>query len=214
MVYFNKEKAKEKTLNYLRYPIPRTPVSVTRHLKKELKNFYPKTEDYRATKKTKKHILKPLNNKNLIIRYTDKEESWKDARELLKKHREARNKPKPRKLNELYQINFFYLGKDTYIYKLPKLKEINLEIVALLYNITQGEQNKNFFWNILNLFHCYSNEKYKGKIRVKIYGSQFTDKESKTLDKLLEYHNEMEKVLNKLPFKPDIERCQEFLEKL
>lgn len=214
MVYFNKEKAKKETLKYLRYPVPRTPISITRHLKKELDNFYPNTKDYRATEKLKKHILKELEEKNLIIKYTEQSENWETARELLRRHYESQDKPKPRKLSELYQINFFHLGKDTHVYKLPVIEQVNLETVALMYRFTEEKENKNYFWNILNLFYCYSKDEYKGKIRVKIHGSLFTEEESTALDRLLNHTENLEKVLNKLPFKPNIDKAIEFIETL
>ncbi len=214
MVYFNKEEAKEKTLEYLRYPVPRTPISTTRYLKKELEDFYPNTEDYRATKKLKKHIIKDLEKRNLLVKYTKEDGNWERARELLRRHYESIDRPKPRKLTELYQINFFYLGKDSYIRKLPVLEEINLETVALMYRFIENKENQNYFWNILNLFYSYLQEEYKGKIRVKIHGSRFAEEESRALDRLLEHTDEMKDILNKLPFKPDIEKALKFIESI
>lgn len=214
MVYFNKERVKEETLDYLRYPVPRTPISITRYLKKELDDFYPNTKDYRATKKLKKHILKELKEKNLILKYTENSVSWDSARELLRRHYDSINRTKPRKLTSLYQINFFYLGKDAEVYKLPVLKDVNLETVALMYRFTEEKETENYFWNILNLFYCYSRDEYKGRIRVKIHGSLFSEEESRTLERLLDHTEDMEEVLGRLPFEPSMENAMNFIESL
>lgn len=214
MVHFDKEDAKGKVLEYLRYPVPRTPISIARYLKEEIDNFYPNTEDYRAVKKLKKHVLKDLEQKNLIVKYEENDSNWENARELLKRHYDSTGRSKPRKLSELYQINFFYLGNDARIYQLPVIKEINLDIVALMYRFVEERDEENFFWNILNLFYCYSKDEYKGKIRVKVHGPLFEEKESRILERLLDYTENMEGILDKIPFKPDIDRALEFLESI
>lgn len=214
MVYFNIYKAKKETIKFLRYPIPRTPIEISRHLKENLENFYPKTKDYRTIKSLKENVLNELIDRKLVVRYTEKDENWKIARKLINRHRENKGKPKPRKLTELYQINFFYIGKDTEIHKLPVIKEVNLELVALLYRFIEKEKNQPLFWNLLNLFYCYSKDEYKGKIRVKIHGRNFNENESKSLDRLLDHTEDLSKILDKIPFKPDIKKATTFLKKL
>lgn len=213
MVYFSINEAKEKTLDFLRYPIPRTPIAITRYLKKELKNYYPNTKDYRTIKSLKENVLNELIENKLIVKYTEEDENWETARELIKRHCESTGKPKPRKLKELYQINLFYLGKDTEIYKLPVIKEVNVEIVALLYRFVE-EEKEFFFWNLLNLFYCYSKDEYKGKIRVKIHGRNFDEVESRALDRLLDYTEDMKNLLENIPFDPNIEKAIQFLDEL
>lgn len=214
MVYFDKSIAKEKTLDYLRYPVPRTPISIVRHLKKEVDNFYPKTNGYRVVKKLREEVLNDLINQGLILKYKEGDREWGTAKELIKREYEASSKTKPRKLKEVYQINFFYLSKDNLTYKLPVIKDVNIELTALLYRFMEEKEVKNFSLKLLNLFHCYDKEEYKGRIRMKIHGKRFNEKESRLLDRSLDHTSEIRKVLNELPFKPDISEAESFLDEL
>ncbi len=214
MVNYNINKAKKETLNYLRYPVPRTPVSIVRKLKEEVPDFYPNTNPYRVVNRIREKVLKDLLEKNLIVKYTEEDEIWDSARELLKKEYEKERKRKPRNLKELYQINFFYLSEESQFYNLPVLKDVNLNLTAMFYRFLEEKEIKNFFWKILNLFYCYNNEKNKGKIRVKIHSKGFNEKESKLLERALEYSDEVEPILEDFPFDSNIDEAVKFIKTL
>jgi len=214
MVNYNIMEAREETLNYLRYPIPRTPVSIVEYLKKEVNDFYPKTNKYRVVEKLRNKILDDLLKKNVIVRYTKEDEVWEVARKILNKKYESEGRSKPRKLKELYQINFFYLSPETQIYNLPVMKDINLNLTAMFYSFLEKKELENFFWNILNLFYCYSVDKNKGKIRVKIHSRKFNEKESRLLEKALNHTDEFEKIFKTFPLSPNLEEALRFIEKL
>lgn len=214
MVYFDRSRAREEALNYLQYPIPRTPVDIVRHLKEKLDNFYPNTNEYRVVKKLRENILNELVKNNIVIKYTQTDEEWPQARELLRKEYERSNRSKPRKLKSLYQINFLYLGRERIMRNLPKLKDVNLELTAMFYRFTQEKEIENYSLNLLNLFYCYDEEEYKGEIRMKVHGRQFTEKESRLLDRSLKHTDKFNRVFDELPFQPDIEKAVTFLEKL
>jgi len=214
MVNYNTMKARKETLNYLRHPVPRTPISIVRHLKSELEDFYPNTNGYRVVSRLKETVIEDLLDKNVVIKYTEEDDVWRTARELLNKEYESMNKSKPRKLTDLYQINFFYLSPETQIYNLPVLKDINLNLTAMFYRFLENKKVKNYFWNVLNLFYCYYNDENRGKIRVKIHGRQFSEKESRILDRALNHAEEFEELFEGFPFQPDPEEAIIFLERL
>ncbi|MFW5895471.1 MAG: hypothetical protein ACOCT9_01875 [archaeon] len=214
MVNYNLIEAKERTLDYLRYPIPRTPVSIVEYLKKEVDDFYPKTSKYRVVEKLRNKVLKDLLENNVIVRYTREDEIWEAARTLLNKRYEQEGKPKPRKLKELYQINFFYLSSEAQIYNLPVFKDVNISLTAIFYRFLEEKRVENFFWNILNLFYSYSVDENKGKIRLKIHSKEFSDKESRILERSLNHLDEFEYIFKEFPFKPDPEEAIKFLDKI
>ena len=50
--------------------------------------------------------------KNLLIKYSIEDKDWKRARKLLSYYFSRQFQASPRKITELYQINFLYLGDE------------------------------------------------------------------------------------------------------
>ncbi len=165
--------------------------------------FWAKTPARRAVSLLNKK-LEPLKEQGLLLEYDEKHPRWNEMRTVLKKYCTAYNITKPRKVQKLYQTNFFYSGKEMF---LPILPEHNFVLTAMFSRFNRPED---FGMKTLNLFLAY--EQDPGKIRVKSY-SILEEKDAEVLEKALEASAGMIKDFG-LPFKPDIDNALEFLEEI
>ena len=221
MTKIDKNRVLKEVIEFCRFPVPKTPIDIVRHLKALNKNFYPKTPDKQVVKFLKKNYLNDLVEKGLLVKYEIGSGSWEKARKLLSYY-ESNNKTKPtRKVTELYQVNFlnFFNEKNDFLFKLPCFKEINLDLIVFLYNSMKAVDKKeleikNFSFVLINLMMAYRDEQTRDKIRIKLYNLNFTDKEIDSIEKLLEYSLFMNDFFEKIPFKPNAEKAVELLEKI
>ncbi len=211
MPHYNKEFIEREIINFCRFPVPRSPIEIVRYLKAKDLNFYKKTPNPQIVKFLRKDMLDNLVKKGILVKYDEKSLNWIKARKLLSYY-ESRNKDKAsRKLTELYQINFFYLADSPLVLNIPILLDINLDIVALLYNLTRNKHFDNFFFELVNLLYCYDNLKIRDKIRIELYNLSFNEKEIGCFEKLFEYTNLMQEFFNLIPFNPNLQKALDFL---
>lgn len=212
MASYNKFETNQKIIEFCRFPIPRTPYETIRFLKKEVKNFYPKSRPDLVVNFLRRNHLEELVAKNILVEYSPKEPNWKNIRSLMKYFYKNQNMIPPRKVSSLYQINFLYLQHTPHIYKLPVFKDINLDLITLFYPLSQGKKIQNFFWEILNF--VYSAEKERDKIKIELYKLNFSEKERDLLEKFINYSPEFNLFFQSFPFKPDSDKALEFLRML
>ncbi len=221
MTKLDKNRVFDEIIDFCRFPVPKTPIDIVRHLKGLDFGFYPGTPDKQVVKFLRTNYLNELVDNGLIVKYTFDSGSWKKARKLLSYY-ESGNKKKPtRKVSELYQINFlnFFSNKDSFLLKIPSFKEINLDLVVLLYNSFKSVNKKslrlsNFSLELINLMMAYREESVRDKIRIKLYNLNFNDKEIESFEKLLEYSLFMNDFFEKIPFNPNDSRALELIEKI
>ncbi|RLG22021.1 hypothetical protein DRN74_01250 [Candidatus Micrarchaeota archaeon] len=214
MVSYNLYEAEKIVLDFLRFPIPRTASQIAKQLRKELPSFYQKTGIYRTVKPLRENTLKPLLERGLILRYAVGEPFWKRARAVLRQHNLRVGGRKSRKVSELYQINFLYLGRSPMIYSLPTFPDINLDLVVLFFNFASLISRETYTWDILNLYLCYSDEKMRDEIRLKIHQLNFSEREVNILEKALDYYLEFAGFFSKFPFKANLDKALSLLEEI
>ena len=212
MKKYNKFEANQKIIEFLRFPIPKTPTEITNHLKKEVENFYPKSRSDLVIGFLRRNHLDELLAKNIIVEYTGDETNWKSIRTLMKRYYNGQKAAPPRKVSSLFQINFLYLQHTPHIYKLPILKEINIDLTSLFYPLVQDRKIPNFFWEVLNLL--YANEQDRDKIKIGMYQLNFTEKEQLLLERFLGHSSDFNTFFQTFPFKPDTDKALELLKML
>jgi len=217
MSNYNKNKILNEIIEFCRFPVPKTAIDIVRFIKYNNSNFYAKTPDKLVVKFLRKNFLDYLVEKGILVKYSPDFDYWAKVRKFLSFY-ESKNKNKvTRKVNELYQINFFYFKNNSFLFKLPVLKEVNLDLVVLFYNLLKNiksEEFENFSFELINLLMIYRNEKFRDKLRLKIYDLNLEDKEINSFEKIFEYSLYMNEFFNKIPFKPYYEKGINFLEKL
>jgi hypothetical protein len=214
VVRYNKSKIESEVLNFCKFPVPRTSVEIVRYLKARDLSFYPKTEASQVVKFLKRDILDDLVDSGLILRYNSKQPQFERARKLLAYYYSKQPNVSPRKVQLLYQANFLNLGEDNFFKTLPTFPEINLDVTALLYNLTKDKSFENFSFELINLIYCYLDPDNKDKIRLSLYTLDFTERERELIEKILEYNNIMQEFCNSIPMKPDVDRALDFLKSL
>ena len=150
MTNYNKFETGQKIIEFCRFPIPRTPTEIVNHLKKEVKDFYPKSRSNIVVRFLKQNHLEELVAKNILVEYFPSDSTWTSTRQLMKHFFKNQNLTVPRKVSALYQINFLYLQHTPHIYKLPVLRDINLDLITLFYPMIKDKKVDNFFWAVLN----------------------------------------------------------------
>ena len=213
MPRFNVVAAQDRILEVCRFPVPKSALHLVLTLK-DLDNFYQKTRTDKVVPLMRKYVLQDLINKDAIVEYTPQDAVWEKARRLVAHYYSKGPEPAPRKLNTLYQINFFHLANQPSTLTLTLSKETNLDLVALTYGFVKDKTFENFPFEILNLMYCYVTQELHDRVRTQVYGLDFTEKEQEQLEKLLGYGEELKELFEGLPFKPDIDRALTFLEKL
>lgn len=217
MVQYNLSNIEQKTIEFCRYPVPRTPIDIVRYLKMKDSNFYQKTPSEQVVKFLRRGVLDKLVEKNLLVKYNQNHKDWERARKLLSYYFSRQEGKQPRKVAELYQVNFLYLGNDSLVFNLPSFSEINLDATTLLYNLTKGKNYENFFLNFINLILCYKSIVLRDDLRMLIYRIDFSDNERKFLEKVLDVTS-TDKSMNSFfalfPFQPDAEKAKRFLMEL
>jgi hypothetical protein len=215
MVWFDVNQAKEATLDYCRNPIPKTPSDITKQLQKKVAGFYKKSNPMKVVLFTRKYVLNPLVADGFLVRYTSLEgDAWYKSRGLLVDFSKKRKLPVPRKINELYQINFLYLVEGSPQLPLPKRlpkpdAELNLDLVVLLQRF---DKPPNYLWAMLNFFLSCSKKEDKERLRLYVYSLGLDEEMLDVFEKLFDYTDEYK--IYRFPFKPDIEESEEFIGKL
>jgi hypothetical protein len=212
MTTYNKFEVNQKIIEFCRFPIPHSPLEIVRFLKKEVKNFYPKSRPDLIVGFLRKNHLDELVAKNILVEYSLKDPNWKNTRALMKHFYTNQNLTPPRKVSALYQINFLYLQHTPHIYQLPVFKDINLDLITLFYPLSNGKKIQNFLWEILN-FIC-SCEKERDRMKIELYKLNFSDKERELLEGFMKYSPEFNSFFESFPFKPDSDRAVELLKQL
>ncbi len=191
----------EIVLKYCQFPIPRTRYMILEELKKN--GFWKKTPARRAVSLLNKK-LEPLKEKGLLLEYTENDSRWNEMRVLLKKYCTAHGLTKPRRVQKIYQTNFFYSGREMF---LPVLGEHNFVLTALF---SRFNRPKNFGMRALNLFLAYDQD--PGRMRVKAY-NVLPEEDAEVLEKALEASAWIVRDFG-LPFKPDVDNALRFLEEV
>ena len=213
MVSYFKDKINEEIIEFCRFPIPRTPIQIINHLKKSDSKFYQKTEASRVVSFLREKYLKNLEYNGILIKYNLDSKQWKRARYMVKYHYSKSPEKSPRKLTELYQINFLYLKGNPEIGKLPAFSDINLDLVVLFYNFLNVSDIKFYTYELLNLFYSYSIPEHRDKIRIQLYQLNFSEREQNILERALDYHPDFKEFFDELPFRPDPDRAIQLLTK-
>ncbi len=209
MTNYNRFETNQKIIEFCRFPIPRTSTELVNHLKKEVQDFYPKSRPDLVVKFLKRNHIEELVAKNILVEYSQSDSSWKSTRQLMKHFFKNQNLTAPRKIPSLFQINFLYLQHTPHIYKLPILREINLDLITLFYPIIKDKKIDNFFWNVLNFL--YSCESERDKLKIELYRLNFSEKERDLLEKFMNYSSEFKTFFQSFPFKPDADKAIDFL---
>ncbi|MCD6523019.1 MAG: hypothetical protein J7K68_04680 [Candidatus Diapherotrites archaeon] len=188
---------------------PILPVNIVRLLQK--RGYFISKKPRKVIYKLKREVFSPLVDKNILLKYSpDQGEVWEKAIILSKIDAKKRRLPTPRKVSELYQTHFLYLGENTTlpnIYSLPDAPpDVNLEINAFL---SRFKKPKNFTWEMLNLLMCASDKGVRDDLRVHLYILPLDYDEIELLEKVLEY-GELFKGIH-FPFKPDVDEAKGFL---
>ena len=188
-------------LEYCQFPIPRTRYMILGALKKE--GFWKNTPSRRAVSLLNPR-LEPLKERGLLLEYQPDNQRWNEMRALLKKYCTAQGLPRPRRVQKLYQTNFFYSGREMF---LPVLPEHNFVLSALFSRFNRPD---NFGMRALNLFLAYSRD--PGRILAKAY-SLLEEEDAGVLEKALE---ESKNVLQEyaIPFEPSVPDALSFLEEV
>jgi hypothetical protein len=212
MVNYNEFEANQKIIEFCRFPIPRTATEIVRFLKKEVKDFYPKSRPDLIVRFLRQNHLEELVAKNILIEYSKEDQTWESMRKLMTHFFKNQNLTAPRKVSALYQINFLYLQHTPHIYKLPILKDINLDLITLFYPMIKDKKIDNFFWTVLNFI--YSCELERDKMKIELYRLNFSEKERGLLENFMNYSAEFKSFFQSFPFKPDADKAIEMLKAL
>jgi hypothetical protein len=212
MVNYNEFEVNQKIIEFCRFPIPRTASEIIKFLKKEVKNYYPKSRPDLIVSFLRKNHLDELVAKNILVEYSIKDPNWKNTRALMKHFYTNQGITPPRKVSSLYQINFLYLQHTPNIYHLPVFKDINLELITLFYPLIKDKKIPNFFWEVLNFLLSY--EKERDKIKIAMHQLNFSEKERDLLEKFAGYSGEFNSLFQTFPFKPDSDKAIEFMRML
>jgi hypothetical protein len=212
MTTYNKFAASEKIIEFCRFPIPRPPIEIIKFLKKEVQNYYPKSRPDVIMPFLRKNHLEELIAKNILVQYSINDSNWKNIRAVMKHFYTNQNITLPRKISSLYQINFLYLQHTPHIYKLPILKDINFDLIAIFYPLIKDKKIDNFFWAMLNFL--YSCELERDKMKIELYKLNFSEKERGLLENFMNYSTEFKSFFQSFPFKPDADKAIEMLRAL
>lgn len=209
MVRYNIERVKEETINFCKRPIPVAAIEIVRYLKRKVPGFYRKTPAKKIVGKFRGVVLAPLVEDGFIVEYKPEDPVWYKVRALVSRFQ---TKKKPRKVSAFYQVNFLYVGGETYprVDKLPQPeKELNLDLVVFL---SKFEKEKMGVWDLINLLLCGGEREYQEKLRIYLYKLPFDYNEIEILEKVLDYAPDFK--LEGFPLAPDINSAFSFLEKL
>jgi len=212
MTMYQKFAASEKIIEFCRFPIPRTPIEIIKVLKKEVQNYYPKSRPDVIMPFLRKNHLEELIAKNILVQYSINDSNWKNIRAVMKHFYTNQNITLPRKISSLYQVNFLYLQHTPHIYKLPVLKDINFDLIAIFYPFIKDKKIDNFFWAVLNFL--YSCELERDKMKIELYRLNFSEKERGLLENFMNYSVEFKPFFQSFPFKPDSDKAIEMLRAL
>ncbi len=206
----------QKIVEFCSNPIPRTPIEIVRYLKALYPEFYPKTPDKLVVKFLRKKFLEKLCKKQFIVKYLHRDLLFNKSRKLLSYYlKKANVKKKPRKLTELYQVNFFYLKPSKILLKFPAIPEINLDAVTIMHKWFRQTKTENFGLELANLLMCYESPSLRDEIRIKLYSLPFKEYDKELFEKLLEViisNEEVRKLLDSIPFSPNLDKALDFLE--
>lgn len=216
MSNYNKGLAKQRILEFCRFPVPRSRSEISNYLKLSVPGFYPKSNSHRVSLFIE-DLIQDLANSGLIVDYTPNDSTWKNTRKLVSHYFNQNKRHSPRKLSKLYQTNIFCLAGSQYFSILPVIKDINLDLVALWYNFTKDKETEpqfeNFFMQMLNLAYCCSFPEIKSKFRIEIYQLDFTERERGLLERIFDYSEKITSKFN-IPFSPNAAAALEFLRML
>ena len=212
MVNYNEYEVNQKIIAFCRFPIPKSPIEIVRFLKKEVKNFYPKSRPDLIVAFLKRNHLEELVARNILVEYSLKDPSWPNTRAIMKHFYTSQNQSVPRRVSSLYQVNFLYLQHTPHIYKLPVLKEINQELITLFFPLIKDKKIDDFFWETLNFLLAYDKE--RDKMKIALYKLNFSEKERTLLEQFTNYAPEFSTFFKSFPFKPDSDKAIELLKGL
>ena len=212
MVNYNEFEVNQKIIAFCRFPIPKSPIEIVRFLKKEVKNFYPKSRPDLVVAFLKRNHLEELVARNILVEYSLKDPSWPNTRAIMKHFYTSQNQSVPRRVSSLYQVNFLYLQHTPHIYKLPVLKEINQELITLFFPLIKDKKIDDFFWETLNFLLAYDKE--RDKMKIALYKLNFSEKERTLLEQFTNYAPEFSTFFKSFPFKPDSDKAIELLKGL
>lgn len=207
----------ESIIDFCKSPVPRTASQIVNWLKSTFPSFYPKSRTDLVVKFLHLYWLNELVKECKIMKFTplDKED-WNKARGLMSHFSKQQQVKRPRKLSALYQTNFFLAGKNEFSLKPPALKELNLDMFALLSRFRLSHL-ENFQLNLLNLLSCHaaSAGAERDMVRLAVYASDagFTQEERDLLERFLELSGDerVKPLLNSIPFRPDPQKAVAFL---
>jgi len=212
MVNYNEFEVNQKIIAFCRFPIPKSPIEIVRFLKKEVKNFYPKSRPDLVVAFLKRNHLEELVARNILVEYSLKDPSWPNTRAVMKHFYTSQNQSVPRRVSSLYQVNFLYLQHTPHIYKLPVLREINQELITLFFPLIKDKKIDDFFWETLNFLLAYDKE--RDKMKIALYKLNFSEKERTLLEQFTNYAPEFSTFFKSFPFKPDSDKAIELLKGL
>jgi len=211
LAYLCEDSIEKDILDFCRFPVPRTPSGIILFLKSKRDDVYKNTPPSRAAALLRDRILDPLVTKNILVCYTPDSTQWPEARELLRQYCKSQGISPPRKLNELYQANFFYLSGDVTVL-LPPFPDINLDLTAMFSRFTSGNNMPDFTWQLLNLFQSYAQN--RDQIKMAMHRIEFDERELDVLERALNHHTALQPFFDSFPFRPDAEKAAAFLRRI
>ena len=167
-----------------------------------------------------KYWLIELVSKGKVIEYTyttsTDNDSWIKARGLLARFSGQDGNKKPRKVQKLYQTNFFLFGNNSLIIKPPVLKEVNIDLFAFFNRFASGKNIPEFSLNILNMLLCHLTPGVsRDAVRLAVYAPDvYLEQASRDLfERFLEMSDDkrVKLLLFSLPFKPDHSKAVAFI---
>ena len=190
-------------------PVPLTMSGITRKIQ-ELGGVSPYPQRARVDRRAKriKRIVDSLVSDGVLVKITKGSEPWKIARELASRFLEI----KPRNPGDMYQSHFLaYLsvrcaGRPPSF--LPSINPIyNIGIIAMLEKIlSKTRTNEKTISNFVNFMLLANEKSKKDEIRLFLYALPIDYSEIDTLEKLLDYGEQLD-----LPYSGDITSAKRFL---
>lgn len=203
-----KQRVLGEVVDFCRFPVPRSRSEIAQQIINL--RYYSSSPD--RVIEFISPLLDEACRRGLLVEYSPKSTDWSEARQLVTEFAKRRRQPVPRKLNRLYQTNFFCLSESFGLAEFPVLRQTNVALTALFYPFVRNKKASAFFWNLLNLFLAY--QSWRDRLRIRVYGLNLTENEREALLKALEQYPSLESLLVQLPFLPNVEKAEEFLEKL
>lgn len=198
----------DELVRFCSFPVPRTRSEIAAHLVS--------VGQYKSRSDRVADLIAPLLDeacgRGILVAFSPEGTGWNNARQVVKDFAKRRAKKTPRKLSRLYQTNFLCLAETPGLAEFPTMPDLNVELVTFLYRFVREKPVPGFFWNLLNLFLAYS--AFRDRIRLKVHALRLAEGDEEALLRALEQSFRLKNLLEQLPFLPNVEKAEGFLDLL